>query len=165
MGRNSYSLAITLMSMILASGMGSFTSEAISRRRPELQRWLPACAAVLVAIAAFTVRHAIDLAMSASLPLRSAAVILFTFPVGFVLGWFFPLGMERLRIQNSAARSWMWGLNGAFGVLGSLASIMIAMSFGVRVCLLVGAACYLVLSLPAYVLAADASSVEPARTR
>jgi hypothetical protein len=43
----------------------------------------------------------------------------------------------------------MWGLNGAFGVLGSLAAVVISMSLGIRACLLVGAPCYLLLSVPA----------------
>jgi hypothetical protein len=55
----------------------------------------------------------------------------------------------------------MWGLNGAFGVLGSLLSIVIAMSFGIRACLLTGAACYLLLSLPAHRLYGTPAGARP----
>ena len=46
----------------------------------------------------------------------------------------------------------MWGLNGAFGVLGGMVAILISMSLGIRACLLVGAACYLLLSFSARAL-------------
>ena len=77
-------------------------------------------------------------------------VVVFTFPIGFALGFFFPLGLKRLRNDSPVVQSWMWGLNGALGVLGSLAAVVISMSFGIRACLLIGAACYLLLSLPAH---------------
>jgi hypothetical protein len=79
-------------------------------------------------------------------------VIAFTSPIGFVLGFFFPLGLGQIREQGPLAQSWMWGLNGALGVLGSMVAILISMSIGIRACLLVGAACYLLLWFPAQAL-------------
>ena len=38
--------------------------------------------------------------------------------------------MRLLGATNPAAQSWMWGLNGALGVMGTLASTMIAMTVG-----------------------------------
>jgi hypothetical protein len=43
----------------------------------------------------------------------------------------------------------MWGLNGAFGVLGSVLSIFISVGWGIGTCLLAGAACYLATLPPA----------------
>jgi hypothetical protein len=107
-------------------------------------------AALLIVAGVTTVQSAIDHAIGAPLLWRAVTVVVFTFPIGFALGFFFPLGLKRLKSDSPVAQSWMWGLNGAFGVLGSLASIVISMSFGIRVCLLLGAACYLLLSLPAH---------------
>jgi spermidine synthase len=150
LGHPLHSLAITLMSMILASGLGSFAADRLALASPRWLSTLPALAALFIAVGAATVPGAIDLAIGSSLPWRAITVVVFTFPIGFTLGFFFPLGLKRLRDQSPVAQSWMWGLNGAFGVLGSLASIVISMTFGIRVCLLLGAACYLLLSAPAH---------------
>ena len=150
LGHPLHSLAITLMSMILASGLGSFAADRIASASPRRLSLLPIIAALLIVAGATTVQGAIDLAIGASLPWRAAMVVVFTFPIGFALGFFFPLGLKRLRHESPVAQSWMWGMNGAFGVLGSLASIVISMSFGIRACLLIGAGCYLLLFLPAH---------------
>jgi hypothetical protein len=149
LGHPIHSLAITLMSMILASGLGSMTSDRLARSAPRWLPQLPALAGLLIVAAVATVQRAIESSMAASLPGRALVVIAFTFPVGFALGVFFPLGLKQLRREGPLAQSWMWGLNGAFGVLGSLAAILVSMSVGIRACLLVGAACYLLLSFPA----------------
>jgi SAM-dependent methyltransferase len=150
LGHPLHSLAITLMSMILASGLGSFAADRIALMPPWRLSLLPALAALLIVAGATTVQSAIDLAIGVSLPWRAVTVVVFTFPIGFALGFFFPLGLKRLKNDSPVAQSWMWGMNGAFGVLGGLASIVISMSFGIRTCLLIGAACYLLLSLPAH---------------
>jgi hypothetical protein len=163
LGHPIHSVAITLMAIILASGLGSLASERVRIA----SRWgsylLPAGAAMLVAVAAITVQHAIDLTMRASLGARALTVVVFTFPIAFLLGFFFPLGMRSLEGRSAAARSWMWGLNGALGVLGSLVAIVISMSFGIRACLLAGAACYLALLLPAPVLGIGRREADPPR--
>jgi hypothetical protein len=153
LGHPIHSLAITLMSIILASGLGSLASERVR----STSRWsayvLPAGAALLVAFGALGVQGAVDLSIRAPLVARALTVVVFTFPIAFLLGFFFPLGMRALHGKSAAARSWMWGLNGALGVLGSLGAIVLSMSFGIRACLFVGAACYLALLLPAGILA------------
>ena len=150
LGRPIYSLAITLMSMILASGLGSFAADRMAALPPARLSLLPALAALLIAAGATTVQSVISLTIGASLPWRAATVVVFTLPIGFCLGFFFPLGLKRLRDDSPVAQSWMWGLNGALGVVGSLASIVISMSIGIRACLLIAAGSYLLLSLPAH---------------
>ena len=140
------------MSIILASGLGSLASERVRTASRASVYLLPAGAALLIALGAVAVQHAVDWAMPASLPVRALTALVFTFPIAFLLGFFFPLGMRSLEGRSAAARSWMWGLNGALGVLGSLLAILISMSFGIRACLFAGAACYLALLLPAAAL-------------
>lgn len=144
------SMAITLMSMILATGLGSLASDRIAAAPAWRLAWLPALAALCIAAGALAVQGAIDATMAAPLAVRAAVVVGFTFPIGFSLGAFFPIGLARLRSRSPVVQSWMWGLNGALGVLGSLGSIVIGMTLGIRACLLLGAACYLLLSVPAW---------------
>jgi hypothetical protein len=152
LGHPIHSVAITLMSIILASGLGSLASERIRTRSSACSYLLPISAGLLIAVGALLVQSAVDLSMRASLGVRALTALAFTFPIAFQLGFFFPLGMRSLQGRSAAARSWMWGLNGALGVLGSLLAIVISMSFGIRACLLTGAACYLALLIPASAL-------------
>lgn len=123
-------------------------------------RGLNLLAVVLVVLAAVASQTAIDFSISSLLPYRVATVVVFTFPVAFVLGFFFPLGMRLLGEINPEAQSWMWGLNGALGVMGTLASVVIAMTLGIRACLLAGAACYLLLAVPLHLLGAGGRARE-----
>ena len=148
LGHPIHSVAITLMSIILASGLGSLASERVRTASRACAVLLPAGAALLITVGALTVQDAIDASMRASLGVRALTALAFTFPIAFLLGFFFPLGMRSLEGRSAAARSWMWGLNGALGVLGSLLAIVISMTFGIRACLFAGAACYLALLLP-----------------
>jgi hypothetical protein len=152
LGHPIHSLAITLMSIILASGLGSLASDRIATGSTNSIRSLPLVAAGIVALSAFSTQWVVDLSISSPLALRVATVVAFTFPVAFCLGFFFPVGMRLLGAANPAAQSWMWGLNGALGVMGTLASTMISMTMGIRACLLFGALCYLLLALPMRVL-------------
>ena len=162
LGHPIHSVAITLMSIILASGLGSLASERVRTTSRGIAYLLPTGAALLIAVGALTVQAAVDLSMRASLGVRALTVVVFTFPIAFLLGCFFPLGMRSLQGRSAAARSWMWGLNGALGVLGSLVAILISMTFGIRACLLAGAACYLALLLPAQALGIGRSVADPA---
>jgi len=66
----------------------------------------------------------------------AAALLL---PVGFVMGLFFPMGMARFGSPN---RPWFWALNGAASVLASVASLALAMTFGLLAVGYVGAGVY-----------------------
>jgi hypothetical protein len=46
----------------------------------------------------------------------------------------------------------MWGVNGACGVLASISAVAISMWAGIHVSLILAAACYAALALPAVVL-------------
>jgi hypothetical protein len=68
--------------------------------------------------------------------------------VGVLLGSFFPLGLRLLEERSLLIQAWMWGLNGAFGVLGSVAAVILSMTLGIEGCLLLASGCYLLLVLP-----------------
>jgi hypothetical protein len=54
----------------------------------------------------------------------------------------FPLGLARLRDLAPVTVPWAWGVNGAASVIASVLAALLALSFGFRVVLLIGAACY-----------------------
>jgi hypothetical protein len=64
------------------------------------------------------------------------------------MGFPFPLGMRLLREKKMEYHiPWMWGINGAGSVLGSVMTIIIAISFGFTEALLASAGCYFIIFL------------------
>ena len=46
----------------------------------------------------------------------------------------------------------MWGINGGFGVLGSVVSVILSMAWGISWSVMIGGLCYLSLLLPIAIL-------------
>jgi hypothetical protein len=66
-------------------------------------------------------------------------------PAAFLMGMPFPLGLrllDRSGAQWAELIPWVWGINGATSVLGSILAITIAINFGFRAALLVGLCAY-----------------------
>ena len=80
--------------------------------------------------------------------IRLIATISILAPLGFLMGFPFPLGIRLLKeIKMENHIPWMWGINGVSSVLGSVMTIVIAISFGFTEALLIGAGCYFVIGL------------------
>ena len=75
-------------------------------------------------------------------------VVLFVAPIAFLLGFCFPdWDAARRSIVRVEAAAWMWGINGATGVLGSIVAVAISMWVGTHASLIVAALLYLLLPL------------------
>jgi hypothetical protein len=79
---------------------------------------------------------------------RTAVVALFIAPLGFLMGTCFPVGMRLLGRHSDRVTAWMWGVNGACGVLGSILAVMTSMWVGIDAGLVIAGILYLVLTLP-----------------
>jgi hypothetical protein len=66
----------------------------------------------------------------------------FTIPCGLVMGLGFPLGMVQITRYGESVAPWMWGINGAASVVGTIVAILISMSLGISATLLAGTVCY-----------------------
>ena len=153
LGHPIYTYSVILFGMILFAGIGSFLSE----RLEVLGRWrigVPAGIAVLVALLARLVQPLIEASLELPLVGRAGVVLACIAPISLLLGCCFPLGMRMVNSLSQRATPWMWGLNGAFGVLASIIAVAVSMWFGIRMNLLVAAAMYLLLAVPARALAA-----------
>lgn len=159
LGHPIYSLAVTLMSLVVATGVGSALSDGLALSSRRGVAVIPLAAAAAVAVTAWGVGPLCRWATAAPLAGRVAVVLVATAPLGLVLGLPFPSGMRLLRRRSVAAMSWMWGLNGGFGVLGSVVAVVLSMTWGIRACLLLGGAAYLLLLLPALLLWRDKMEV------
>ncbi len=145
-GYPTYSLTVTLVSLLVAAAIGSAVSERW-RDVPRVARWLGL--AVVILAAAYGV--GLDVITPAVLPLplavRIAVTLALTAPLGLVLGTFLPLGVRCITQsvdEPAPLVAWAWATNGFFSVIGSVATTMLAMTVGFRVVFAVAALVYLV---------------------
>jgi spermidine synthase len=75
-------------------------------------------------------------------PLRILVSIATIFPVGFLLGTAFPLGIRRLAAGRGPLIPWAWSVNGMCSVFGSVLAMVVAINSGFTATLLAGAVCY-----------------------
>jgi hypothetical protein len=71
--------------------------------------------------------------------LVSIAVI---FPLGVLMGMFFPAGIRLAKRVAAVETPWYWALNGIFGVLCSALAVFISIYIGVSVNFYLAAGCY-----------------------
>jgi MFS family permease len=154
LGHPIYSLGVCLFSLILASGLGSLTSDRLKLgTRGRLLVWgcmiavyLAAMEQVLPSVFQSTTNRERSLRIAISL----AAIM----PLGFLLGFGFPTGMRLVEAVNSQPTPWFWGINGATGVLASVLGVLISMSIGINATMLISAACYLLVIPTSFALMA-----------
>lgn len=151
LGHPNLSLSVVLGSLLLATGVGAL----VSRRalavlgQPRYATYLLAAAVLVEDLLVFP-----HLGRLTHLPfgLRVAVVSALVAPIGMILGFFFPTGLERIKSRASGFVPWAWGLNGIFSVVAPVLGVAAAMTWGGRA-LLLGA-------IPFY-LAAAATFPEP----
>jgi hypothetical protein len=86
-------------------------------------------------------------------------------PVGFALGFCFPIGLRWMKaLAQEHNMPWMWALNGAAGTLGSFVAMLLSIETSIGVCALTGGALYLLAALAVPRQAAFRDSSAPAET-
>jgi SAM-dependent methyltransferase len=153
LGHPTHAVAVILFSMILATGAGSYLSDRVPIEAGE--RWTragPLGIALILLFAVAAIQPIIDSTIRFPLVGRCAVVIGIVGAAAFPLGFCFPLGLRLVRRISEDATPWLWGINGAFGVLSSVSAIWISMWVGIDTSLLLAAAIYLALLIPASAL-------------
>jgi hypothetical protein len=145
LGYPTYTLTVTLLTLLVSSGIGSFTTEWYIEGR---DRALPVLVGVLIALTLFyafgfdPVVHAL---VGRPLAFRVALATVMLAPLGLGLGAFMPLGLatvSRLTEYRAEYVAWGWAVNGVFSVIGSLLATILSMTYGFRAVLLLAAALY-----------------------
>jgi hypothetical protein len=73
---------------------------------------------------------------------KALAAIALIFPLGILLGFFFPTGMRLVKAAQAVETPWYWALNGVFGVLFSALAVLISIYLGISVNFYIAAGCY-----------------------
>ena len=137
-----YALGILLFTMILSTGVGSLLSERLPlTRAPWVSLYPLAAVGAILSVRVVLSMLLANMITSAMLTkiLVSIAVI---FPLGIIMGLFFPTGMRLVRAIRDEETPWYWALNGVFGVLASALAVFFSIFFGVSTNFYVAAGCY-----------------------
>ena len=136
LGHPTRAFAATLLALLLFSGLGSLASH----------RFHPALACGLVALGAaiypLLLQSLTPGLLSLDLLWRSAAAVSLLAPLGFAMGIPFPRRLAQVGERRRELVPWAWGVNGFSSVVSSIASAILAISFGFSVVLWLGAAAY-----------------------
>ncbi len=146
LGRPAYAFQVVLFSMLVFSGFGSFMTGRFIRSNERLVRntqILLAVLTVLIFVWSFAFSSFIYGFMHFGIIPKIILSIAFISIVAFFMGMPFPLG---LRITSSLGKDdviWMYGVNGAGSVIGSLIGMIIAFQYGFSYSILSGGGLYL----------------------
>jgi hypothetical protein len=149
LGHPTYALTVVIFSMLVSSGLGSYTSvKLIGDDRGRLVKALTVVA-LLVAILALITQPLLAGGVGLPFFVKVAATVLMLAPAGFAMGLPFPTGLRMLERAHQPSVRWAWSLNAAASVMGSVGALVLALYLGLIQTLLIGGALYLLAALVA----------------
>jgi len=153
LGHPVYSLAVTLFSMILATGIGSSLSDRLDvERRPKWLYVIPVVIACNLLVWTLSIQAIINWTLEMGLTGRILVTVAIVSISALPLGLCFPIGLRLVRRISEDAMPWMWGVNGAFGVLASVSAVAVSIWSGISSSLYMAAAAYALILFPAVLL-------------
>jgi len=140
LGHPTYALAVVLSVLLVASGVGSLSTRSLTAGQGAWRLWLVA---------------GIVLALGIVMPsllacfrgdadwIRVIVAVFLLAPLGFGMGMAFPIGMQSLAARGmDRLMPWLWGINGAASVVGSVMAVIVSIFVGISASYEVGICCY-----------------------
>jgi len=155
LGYPTYSLSVTIFSLIVSAALGAAVCRRGWGRPRRFLLGLLVTTVVLVVLEVGVLGVIRDAMLGQSLALRIATTMALQFPLGFVLGMYFPTGLELLRRREPRLVPWAWAVNGVASVAATVLAVILGIEVGFTRVALVAAAIYgvgtlsLVSALPA----------------
>lgn len=151
LGYPTRALSTILFSLLLSSGIGSFVSGRIGKRSP-LKNILLACAVIMIIVASYVsfLPSLFAILFPQDTTVRTIFTTILLFPLGFFMGIPFPTGLRILNSFSNQNIPWMWGVNGAMSVFGSVLATTIGIIWGFNYAIAMGAAAYFIALLCAW---------------
>lgn len=144
LGRPILSLVVLLFSLLVGAGTGSYASSRLKREKISRGIAYASLGVTLIVLGYILILPAlITHFLSLSTPARIGIALALLLPLGFVMGFPFPLGIRLLKeVKREHHIPWAWGVNGVSSVLGSALTVTMAIHYGFTQALLFGALCY-----------------------
>jgi len=157
LGHPTLALAVLLGGVILFTGIGSLLSSRVPVERRKVALRYPLVPGVLVVLAGLVLDPLMSAFSGSGAVARVVVSLAIIAPPALGLGLGFPLGLRLVTRLCGDGRPdinpWMWGINGACGVVASGLALGCSMVWGISATLIFGACCYLALPLCTYRLA------------
>jgi hypothetical protein len=138
LGHPSHAITVVLASMLLGAGLGSLASGRL--RTPAIAVW-GAVLVAAIAAANLGIPHLVVATIGWAWPARVLAAAGVAGALGLLMGFALPLGMLRF---GDVGKPWFWAVNGACGVMASVCSLGLAMTFGFERVVWCGVALYVI---------------------
>lgn len=143
LGHPTFALAVVLFTLLIFSGLGSLFTNRIP---PEtavaaLRRGIPILLG-LVIFQGYAAPRVLEWTQAWPLSSRIATTIGLLAPLGFTMGMPFPLGWKTVSRSDAATTPWLWGINGALSVVGSVLAALVSIQYGFRITILLGCVAY-----------------------
>lgn len=143
LGKPQLTLVFVLSTILIGAGIGSFMSKFVrSIEKPHLFRFGVILALVWLFNFIFVNYVAPGLAVNEITKVLST--LMFLTPLGFLMGFFFPIGLKLANMIDKSLIPWFWALNGSFSVLGAVLAVLIAILFGINSILILSMVFYLI---------------------
>ncbi|GEM_PF-2229633 len=132
----SYSIAVTLFSILFFGGLGSVCATLLSKKRSAwvfilLFASFLACIMLLLSFG----KIVSDILIPYPLFWRMLGVTGMLMIPSFLAGIFFPLGIKRIQNASPNMAPWAWGVGGVAGVIGGLTGKILSFQYGITVTL------------------------------
>ena len=131
LGQPLYAIAVILSTLLISSGTGSLLAGSFSN-----QTTLRGLRTVIFILCILLIIYIYGLPMIFQTFLGGAGLtrvilsMLLIIPLGILMGMAFPLGIRLLERDGSAIIPWVWGVNGACSVMGSIVAWGLSLNFG-----------------------------------
>lgn len=151
LGYPTRALSVTLFSLLLSSGIGSYISSLINRKKmARIILFAFGLIVLLVAIYGLFLPQLFATLLQLEATARALVTFVLIFPLGFLMGIPFPTGLRILGEKSVDEVPWMWAINGGFSVFGAVIATAIGIMWGLNYAMLLGATAYFVALLCAW---------------
>lgn len=158
LGHPTYTLAVVLLVLLMGGGLGSRAlAGPTARGRARRLRSLLVAVVVAIGFVRVVAPPVFDATLAWPIGARAVVSALLLGPVGFLLGVPYPTVLGAVAERAPLRVPWLWAMNSAMSVLGSVLATVVSLHGGIDAAIGVGAALYLC----ALALAARVVDVEP----
>ncbi len=138
LGHIVFSSSVIIFSMLLFSGLGALYSEKLGTKKIKKIVFI---IFIFIILYVFLLNFAIDLFISLNLISKIILSIILTAPLGFFMGFPFPLGIKAIKKELIPLA---WAVNGSASVLSPILAIMFALFFGYSFVFVLAGTIYLI---------------------
>ncbi len=130
-GHPAFSIIVVLPSILAASGIGSMLSEKPIFNRLTLRRRVYLLCLILL-IFVYILPKFIILGTRWGTVAHVISAMIFILPIGLLMGMPFAMGMRWASKKSNDLKPWLWGLNGAASVAGSVLAVLVSLLGGIN---------------------------------